>query len=111
MATLKHTDAIPITADVVDARDEAHAPVCVRHVSPRRAAALLTRPRPLLNTRQAEIVDALKERCPGFTTMRQLVLSFRTILQVGKVDTLHRWLTRAQATNIRSLQRFVKTLR
>jgi transposase len=83
----------------------------VRHVSPRQAAALLSQPRPLLNARQAEIVDALKERCPGFTTMRQLVLSFRTILRVGKVDTLHRWLAQAQATSIRPLQRFVKTLR
>ena len=43
--------------------------------------------------------------------MRRLVLSFRAILQVGTVDTLHHWLARAQATNIRPLQRFVKTLR
>ena len=30
---------------------------------------------------------------------------------MGKVATLHRWLTRAHATNIHALQRFVRTLR
>jgi len=43
--------------------------------------------------------------------MRRLVLSFRTILRVGKVATLHRWLAQATATNIPALQRFVRTLR
>ena len=105
------TDSASNTAGVPDASDDAHASVYVRHVSPRQAAALLSQPRPLLTARQAEIVDGLKARCPGFTTMRRLVLSFRTILRVGKVNTLHRWLARAQATSIRPLQRFVKTLR
>jgi transposase len=85
--------------------------VAVRHVSPRIAAALLGQPPPLLNERRAQTVDALKAQCPGFTTMRRLVLSFGTILRVGKVATLHRWLTRAHATNIHPLQRFVRTLR
>ncbi|MEP7308515.1 MAG: transposase [Acidobacteriota bacterium] len=105
------TDSAVNTADRPAASNDAPASVCVRHVSPRRAAALLSQPRPLLTARQAEIVDGLKERCPGFTTMRRLVLSFRTILRVGKVETLHRWLARAQTTSIRPLQRFVKTLR
>jgi hypothetical protein len=42
---------------------------------------------------------------------RRLMLSFRTILRVGKVTTLHRWLARAHATNIPALHRFVRTLR
>ena len=87
------------------------AVVAVRHVSPRIAAALIGQPRPLLNERRAQTVDALKAHCPGFTTMRRLVLSFGTILRVGKVATLHRWMTRAHATNIPPLQRFVRTLR
>ena len=87
------------------------ASVFTRHVSPQIAAALLGQPRPLLTARQADTVDALKAQCPGFTTMRRLVLSFRTILRVGKVATLHRWLARAHATNIVALQRFVRTLR
>ena len=49
-----------------------------------------------------------RAQCPGFTTMRRLVMSFRTILRVGKVTTLHHWLTRAHATNIDALQRFVR---
>jgi hypothetical protein len=98
-------DDVPITSE---------APIAcvpVRHVSPQVAAALLSQPRPLLSAHQAETVDALKEQCPGFTTMRRLVLSFRTILRVGTVATLHDWLTRATATNLHALHRFVQTLR
>jgi transposase len=43
--------------------------------------------------------------------MRRLVLSFRAILQHGKVATLHRWLTRAHDSQIRPLQQFVRRLR
>ena len=43
--------------------------------------------------------------------MCRLVLSFRTILRVGKVPTLHRWMARATATEIDGLQRFVRKLR
>ena len=85
--------------------------IVTRHVSPQVAAALLGQPRALLTDRQAEIVDALKHHCPGFTTMRRLMLSFRTILRVGKVPTLHRWMARATATEIDALQRFVRKLR
>ena len=87
------------------------ASVFTRHVSPQIAATLLGQPRALLSERQAQTVDALKQGCPGFTTMRRLVLSFRTILHVGKVATLRRWLARAHATDIDALQRFVRTLR
>ena len=87
------------------------AVVRVRCVSPQVAAALLSQPRPLLTARQAETVDALKQHCPGFTIMRRLVLSFRTLLRHGHVPTLHRWLERASGTNIHALQRFVRTLR
>jgi transposase len=75
--------------------------------SGRRAA----QPRALLTERQVEIVDALKRHCPGFTTMQRLTLSFRTILRVGKVPTLHRWMANATATEINVLQRFVQKLR
>jgi transposase len=87
------------------------ASVFTRHVSPQVAAALLGQPRPLLSARQAETVDALKAHCPGFTTMRRLTLSFRSLPRVGKITTLHRWMARAAATNISALQRFVRTLR
>jgi transposase len=62
-------------------------------------------------TQQAEIVDTLKAQCPGFAVMRKLVLSFSTILQVGKLDTLHQWMERAQGTGIHALKRFVQTLK
>jgi hypothetical protein len=99
---------------VTDAPTASHVPVPaapVRHVSPQVAAALLSQPRCLLSARQAQTIDVLKERCAGFATMRRLVLSFRTILRVGKVATLHRWLVRAHATDIHALQRFVRTVR
>jgi transposase len=70
------------------------------------AAALLGQPRALLNERQIETLDALKHH-----TMRRLVLSFRTVVRVGKVTTLHQWMARATATEIDALQRFVRKLR
>jgi hypothetical protein len=85
--------------------------VPVRHVSPQIAAALLSQPRALLSARQTETVEVLKQQCPGFTLMRRLVLSFRAILRHGKVATLRRWMTRADASNIHALQRFVWKLR
>ena len=39
------------------------------------------------------------------------MLSFRAILRMGKVATLHRWMDRAAVTDIDALQRFVRTLR
>lgn len=56
-------------------------------------------------------MDSLKRDCPGFAVMRTLVLSFRGILQNGKVATLHRWMGEAQASEIPSLRRFVRTLK
>jgi hypothetical protein len=85
--------------------------IVTRHVSSPVAAALLGRPRALLSARQAETVDALKDRCPGFTTMRHLMLSSRMILQSGTVSTLHQWMARATATEIEAMQRFVRKLR
>ena len=43
--------------------------------------------------------------------MRKLVLSFRTILRMGKVSTLHRWMEEARNTGIHALVRFVRTLK
>jgi transposase len=46
-----------------------------------------------------------------YAVMRKLVLSFRTILRVGKLATLHGWMERALKTGIHALQRFVRTLK
>jgi hypothetical protein len=73
-------------------------------------AALLTKHRPELTTRQAEIVDTFKQQCPEFAVMRKLVLSFRSILRAGKLATLHLWIDRGQKTGIYALIRFVRTL-
>jgi transposase len=64
-----------------------------------------------LTPQQEEIVDTLKQQCPGFAVMRELVLGFRTILRVGKLATLHGWMGRARKTGIPALERFVKTLK
>jgi hypothetical protein len=81
-----------------------------RQISPQIAAALLTKPRLELTVSQAEIVDALKAGCPGYTVMRKLMMSFRAILKQPKrkaskkkrkprsVMALHRWLGRARAS-------------
>src|SRR6266702_937273 len=52
----------------------------VSPLPPRVAAALLSKPRPDLTARQVEIVDILKEQCPGFGVMRKLAFGFRAIL-------------------------------
>jgi energy-coupling factor transporter ATP-binding protein EcfA2 len=82
-----------------------------RQISPQVAAALLTKIRAELTPPQAEIVDTLKQQCPGFAQMRELVLGFRTILRVGKLPTLQRWMERAFKTGIHALERFVRTLK
>jgi transposase len=75
------------------------------------ATALLSKIRAELTPQQGALVDTLKQQCPGFAVMRSLVLSFRTILRVGKLATLHRWMKRAQKTGIHALIRFVCTLK
>jgi transposase len=82
-----------------------------RQISPQVAAALLNKPRPDLTARQAEIVDALKEQCPGYAVMRKLTFGFRAILLRGKVTTLHGWLEEAQRTGIHAMERFVRTVK
>jgi transposase len=82
-----------------------------RQISPQVAAALLSKIRAELTPQQAGIVDTLKQQCPGFAQMRELVLGFRTILRLGKLATLQRWMQRALKTGIHALQRFVRTLK
>jgi hypothetical protein len=40
--------------------------VAMRHISPQMAAALLSKPRVQLSSRQSEILDFLKRSCPNF---------------------------------------------
>jgi transposase len=42
--------------------------------------------------------------------MRKLVLNFRSLLRVGKLAALRRWMKRAKKTGIHALTRFVRTL-
>ena len=90
---------------------EATSQSAERQISPQVAAALLSKPRPELSARQAEIVDILKEQCPGFAVMRKLSFGFRSILCRGKVTTLHRWLEDATRAGIDALGRFVRTVK
>ena len=57
-----------------------------RQLSPQVAAALLSKIRAELTSKQAQIVDTLKRQCPGFAVMRKLVLGFRAILRGGQGD-------------------------
>jgi transposase len=90
-----------------------------RQISPQIAAALLAKPRPELTGPQGAIVDALKAGCPGYAVMRPLMLGFRSLLRQSTTPSkkarttvaLHRWMDRAHATGIRSLQNFVERLR
>ena len=85
-------------------------PTVSGQISPLVAAALLSKPRPLLTGWQAAKVDALKKACPDFARMRSLVMSFRGILQAGKVRTLARWMKKAVGSGIYGMKRFVRKL-
>ena len=74
------------------------------------AAAQLSKPRPLLTGWQAAKVEALKKTRPDFARMRTLVMSFRGILQAGKVASLARWMKKASASGIYGMKRFVRKL-
>ena len=86
------------------------APVA-RQISPQVAAALLTKCRTELTNQQIETIEMLKQQCPDFAVMRNLVLSFGSILRVGRPATLHLWMERAHKTGIHALVRFVRTLK
>jgi transposase len=90
---------------------EATALPTVRQISPQVASARLSKPRPELSARQAEIVDILKEQCPGFAIMRKLTFGFRAILSRGQVATLYRWMEEARQTGIHPMERFVRTVK
>lgn len=85
-------------------------PGALRHISPRAAVVLLSKPKPQLNGKQTEMVQILKRRCPGFATMRHLVLSFRSILCRGKVSSLRRWVEKAQGSGFKAIGGFVRQL-
>jgi hypothetical protein len=93
----------PVTATLVE-------PIS-RHISPQVAAALLGKPRRDLTKRQGEIVDIFKQDCPGFAVMRTFTLSFRSILQKGKVDSMTRWMHRANKSDLDCLQQFARRLK
>jgi transposase len=90
---------------------EAFQPGAVRHVSPRVAVALLSKPKPQLNGKQSEIVQILRRRCPGFATMRHLVPSFRGILCNGKLSSLRKWMENAEEAGIGVIREFVRQLK
>ena len=48
---------------------------------------------------------------PDFARMRSLVMSFRGILQAGKVATLARWMKKANGSGIYGMKRFVRKLK
>jgi hypothetical protein len=79
-------ESAPPLAEATAHEEVTPAPVG-RQISPQVAAALLSKSPTELRRPQAKIVDMLKEQCPGFAVMRQLVLGFRTILRVGKLAT------------------------
>jgi transposase len=92
-------------------QEETPKPPAARQISPQVAVALLTKFRTDLTPQQEEIVDTLKQQCPDFAAMRELVLSFRNVLRLGKLVGLHSWMERAQNSGIHAMTRFVRTLK
>ena len=94
-----------------EAPEKNSIPVPGRAISPQVAAVLLSKLPAELSSHQAEVVARLKQQCPGFAVIRKLVMGFRTILRIGKVSTLRRWMKRALKTGIHAMVRFVRKLR
>jgi transposase len=88
-------EAMTVSIEAAPLEETPTAPA-PRQVSPQVSAALLSKFRTELTPEQAEIVDAFKQQCPGFAVMRKLVLSFRSLLRVGKLAPLRRWMKRAE---------------
>jgi hypothetical protein len=77
-------------------REETSTAPAPRRISLQVSAALLSKFRTQLTPKQAEIVGAFKQQCPGFAVMRKLVLQFRSLLRVSKLVPLRRWMKRAR---------------
>jgi transposase len=86
------------------------AAVAMRQVSPQEAAAILSKPRTMLNERQRKIVAYLKQ-IPDFVLMRRLVMSFRSILCRGRVSSLKRWIKEAEGAGIAGISKFIRHLK
>jgi transposase len=97
-------------AAAYEATEQTPVVIPMRQVSPQEAAAVLSKPKPMLTERQRKIVEFLK-RTPDFVTMRHLVLSFRSILRRGRVATLKRWIQEAEHAGIPAIRRFVGRLK
>ena len=105
---LKSTSRPP--ASVSPRQQAGTHPTFCGQISPLVAAALLSKPRHLLTDWQAAKVDALKKVYPDYARMRSLVMSFRGILQAGKVATLECWMKKATGSGIYGMKRFVRKL-
>jgi hypothetical protein len=57
-----------------------------------------------------ESFSGVKNACPDFARMRSLVMTFRGILQAGKVASLARWMKKANGSGIYGMKRFVRKL-
>ena len=104
-------DQPPVTIKRVELPIPPPVPPASKQISPQVASALLMKSPQELTNKQAQIVSTLKRQCPGFAVMRHLALSFRRILQAGKVATLHGWMEQAASSGIRAMERFVRALK
>lgn len=74
------------------------------------AAALCMKPRGKLSERQARKVDALKEGCPAFATMRHLAMRFGGLMRGKDPGALEQWIDDAIDTDLAEMLRFAKAL-
>ncbi len=74
------------------------------------AAALCMKPRGKLSERQARKIDALKEGCPAFATMRRLAMRFGGLMRGKDPGALEQWIDDAIDTDLAEMLRFAKAL-
>jgi Transposase len=80
-------------------------------VPPIVVSALCIKPRGLLTSAQAEMVDELKVASTEFAVMRALAMRFRGLLRGGDIELLDTWLSDAVSSGVHAMRQFAATLR
>ena len=86
-------------------------PVTGRRISSLTASAFCMKPSATLNTRQAQVMNILKQDVHGFAEAHHLALRFRTMPRYGHLHHLSQWIAAAAKSDIYALQPFAKALR
>lgn len=79
-----------------------------RHVSPRSAAKILTKPRDKVDDEDRPYLKRLLSNVEGTVVVRNLAISFYELMKQSDEGRLNEWLAEAKDCGVRELQRFAR---